>query len=345
MKLKPVIASYSGESYTRIKQYLDDPVLQVIASVAQGPQPEAQLSPQVLAELVEMHVLRQQDGQACLGTAVFLEDDIQRVVSAVTPLAQELARRIQAAGAAFQPAPAEVTCFLGGIIGYVQGLGRFTRQKEGGAAEWKTYPGKYERSKVDFDQICPAYETLGPDYLNKSVLPGESYTAVFIGPGGVNFESLNFPEGVPELKRGYASQVNRYLVDAYARLVAGEAHSQALQAAAEAAHLYRHGALHSAVITNATLQAYGEAVQAVMETTAAYMDSQLDVLDELLRSTTSGRQGVPPANMLMHLFRYIRKLAAQSLYAQGFLTDTIPQDGCLTVFYKNDVELIRQLLF
>jgi hypothetical protein len=36
-------------------------------------------------------------------------------------------------------------------------------------------------------------------------------------------------------------------------------------------------------------------------------------------------------------------VSARELYRYGFLTDTIPEEGTLTVFYENDVELIRQL--
>jgi hypothetical protein len=94
MKLKPVIASYSGESYSRMKQYLDENVLEIIARVAQSPQPSAEIPREVAAELVEMHVWTDQDGLVKLGTAVFLKNDIENILSTVTPLAQEFAGRI-----------------------------------------------------------------------------------------------------------------------------------------------------------------------------------------------------------------------------------------------------------
>jgi hypothetical protein len=344
MKLKPIIASYSGESYLKIKQYLDDPVLDVIACVARSPHPSAEIAPEVVAELVEMHVFVEQDGLVKLGTTVFLKNDIENILGTVTPLAQEFAQRILECGVAFRHTPAEVTIFLAGILGVVQGMGRHMSQKGIGSAEWKEYAGKYARSKVDFDELCDIYDTIGPDYLNKSVLPGENYTAVFIGPGGINFQSLNSAVDSPEASKIYASHLNRYLVDAYAGLVSGKIQNEALYAAAEAAHLYQQGKLRSAVITHATMQEYGDAVRAVMEAAASYWDGKLVILDELLRSTTSGKQGVPPGNMMMHLWRYVRKVTAKTLYDQGFFTDSIPQDGCLTVFYENDVELIRQLL-
>jgi hypothetical protein len=245
MVLKPVIASYSGESYARIKQCLDDPILDVIAQVARAPQPSAEIPREVAAELVEMHVFVVQDGLVRLNTAVFLKSDIKNILSTVSPLAKEFAQRILECGAAFRHAPAEVTSFLAGILGVVQGIGRHMSQKIIGSAEWKEYAGKYARSKVDFDELCDIYETIGPDYLNKTVLPGERYTAVFIGPGGINFQSLNFAVDSPELSKIYAGNLNRYLVDAYAELVAGKIQNEALYAAAEAAHLYQQDKLRS----------------------------------------------------------------------------------------------------
>jgi len=67
-------------------------------------------------------------------------------------------------------------------------------------------------------------------------------------------------------------------------------------------------------------------------------------LETLLRSTTPGQQGVPPANMLLNLWRYVRKLTAQALYANGFFTDDIPERGTLTVFYENEAALLKQFL-
>jgi hypothetical protein len=213
-----------------------------------------------------------------------------------------------------------------------------------GSEDWKQYTGKYARCKVDFDEICDVYQSIGPDYLNKTVLQGERYTAVFIGPGGINFQSLNFIEAPSDVAKTYARQLNCYLVDVYADLIDGRVHSDPLRAAAETAGLYREGKLRSAVITNSTFQEYGVVVQAIIEAAVSYWDAKMGILDELLRSTTSGRQGVPPGNMLMHLWRYVRRLTAKALYESGFFTDMIPRDGCLTVFYANDVALIRELL-
>jgi hypothetical protein len=343
LKLNPVIASYSGEAYARIKRYLTPDVLTVIARVAQSPLERDEVPGDVLSELVEMHVLAKENGRIRLETSVFLAEDIVRIVETVRPLADELARRVLACGAAFRGASPEVVAFLGGMIGLVQGLGRTLGQEHVGV-DWKNYPGKYGRSKVDFDQMCAAFDAVGPDYLNKTVLQGERYTAVFIGPGGNTFEGLLFDLNAPDLKRKFAGQLSRYLVDAYARLAGGEDAPEALRASAETANLYVQGKPRTAVITDATVQQYEGAIRALIDTAATYYADKLDVFETLLRSTTSGRQGAPPANMLLNFWRYVRKLTAQALYANGFFTDDIPERGTLTVFYENDAALLKLFL-
>jgi len=343
MRLKPVIASYSGDTFSSIRQYLDESVLHVIASIARSPRKSGEIAEDVLAELVEMHVLKEQDGLVVLDTSVFLRDDIKRILNTVTPIARGLAQQVLESGVEFKDAPPETTVFLGGIVGLVQGLGMNLKKKNIGV-DWRNYPGKYAQSKVDFDELCDVYDDIGADYLNKTVLQGERYTAVFIGPGGTTFHSLTHPMNGSEASRRYARYLNRYLVDAYAMLVKGEIQNQALRSSAQVANLFRQGSPRTSVITRETLQEYGDAVDTIMNIASSYYEGKLHILDELLRSTNPGKQGVPPANMMLNLWRYIRKITAKELYANGFFTDAIPQEGILTVFYENDVELVKRLL-
>jgi hypothetical protein len=343
VRLKPVIASYSGDTFSSISRYLDENVLEVIASVARSPSRRSEIASDVLAELVEMHVLKEQGGLVVLDTSVFLRDDIESILNTVTPLAKGLAERVLESGIVFKDAPPEVTIFLGGVIGIVQGPGMSLKQKNIGV-DWKNYPGKYAQSKVDFDELCDVYHDIGADYLTKSVLRGERYTAVFVGSGGTSFPTLTRLMNATEVGKCYAQHLNSYLVDAYAMLVKGEIQNDSLQLSAEAANLYREDKLRTSVITAETVQKYEAAVETIIDVASSYYEGELGILDELLRSTTPGRQGVPPANMLLNLWRYIRKLTAKELYAKGFFTDKIPEEGVLTVFYENDVELVKRLL-
>jgi hypothetical protein len=342
VRLQPVIASYSGNTFSSISQYLDGDVLEVIASIAYSPKNSDEIAGDMLAELVEMHVLKERDGLVVLNTSVFVREDIGSILSTVTPIARELSQRIHESGSAFKDAPPEITVFLGGIVGLVQGLGMTLKQKKIGV-DWKSYSGKYAQSKVDFDELCDVYDAIGPDYLNKTILRGERYTAVFIGPGGNNFRSLNNPMSASEASKRYARHLNRYLVDAYAMLVNGDIQNQSLRSSAEAANLFRQGKPRTSIIAHETVQKYGDAIETIIDIASSYYEGKLRTLDELLRSTTSGRQGVPSANMMLNLWRYIRKVTARELYANGFFTDTIPEEGILTVFYKNGVELVRRL--
>jgi len=58
VKLIPAIASYSGETAARMRRYLDDEALDVIAAVAVEPRAVEELDAGVLSELSAMHVLR-----------------------------------------------------------------------------------------------------------------------------------------------------------------------------------------------------------------------------------------------------------------------------------------------
>jgi len=343
MQLRPVLASYSGESYAAMRRYLTDAVLEIIASVARSPRHREEISPDVLAELVEMHVFRERGDQVVLETSVFFQEDIERIVDTVKPLAQELSGRILACGSGFRDTAPEVTLFLGGIIGVVQGPGASLKQNKIGV-EWWNYPGRYGRAKADFDELCEAYDALGPDLLNKTVLQGERYIAVFIGPGGDNLESLIYDPCLSERGRQYAAALNHYLPDLYAGLVKGEVESRSLHKAAEMAGLYDHGRSRTAVISSEMVERYEPAIRAIIETASAFYEDRLDQLDSLLRSTTPGRQGVPLANMALNLWRYIRKLTARELYAAGFFTDDLPARGTITVFYEHDIPLLKQLL-
>jgi len=106
------LAIHTNDAQTadlRIRHHLDEDTLVVVAQIAVAP-PEAPLrshevARKVLDEFVEMRVLRETDGVVTLNTAVFLRDDIERIVETVTPLGAELARLVCEHGLEFQDAP------------------------------------------------------------------------------------------------------------------------------------------------------------------------------------------------------------------------------------------------
>jgi hypothetical protein len=89
MTLKSSIASNSGDSYDNMAAYLTEDVLRVIGDIARSPQ-NTRIPPDILTELTEMHVLKDENGRIRLDTAAFLRDDIELITRTITPIAAEL---------------------------------------------------------------------------------------------------------------------------------------------------------------------------------------------------------------------------------------------------------------
>jgi hypothetical protein len=338
MQLVPVIASYSGASYRAIRAALTEPALSAVMRVAQGPLPSSALAPALIA----MGVLAQSDDVLSLNTAVFLEADIEAINEACLHFGAALAEQVQTVAGPLRDAPPATRNLVIGIGGISQSLGHLLRD-EGIADDWASRPGRYARAKVDFDEVCPAREALGPDLQTKTVLRGLRYTAVFIGPGG---QSYPIPEPAPERWPGegrYVAEVNAYLTDSLAALVAGERQDTSLQAVARAAGLLNDWGWDASVLTAEEAASYAPAMQEIGRITVSLHRNWLPRFTGLLQSTASGRQGVPPSRMMMHLWRYARRAVARELYAQGVFTDLVPKTGLITAFYENRVTEIDAL--
>ncbi len=343
VELRPVIASYSGRSYYAIREFLDGRALDVVARAAASPVEAGELDSGIRDELIEMHVLREQDGLVRLDTSVFLEDDIQKIAAAISQFSTELSALVIEAAAEMRNEPPAITNLLVGIIGIGQSLGRALRD-EGIAADWKSYGGKYGQSKVDFDEICEAYAALGQDLQNKTVLRGTRYTAVLIGPGGASYQISSSDTVSSGVTADYVWQINVFLTDAYAMLIAGELDNGALRSAAEQVGLFREGRPDTLVLTNDTIGRYMPVIDRVGRITHSYFREKLGPIRDLLRTTTCGRQGVPVENMMLNLWRYIRKGIAREMYARGFFTDRARENGVVTIFYENTVKVLAELL-
>jgi len=140
---------------------------------------------------------------------------------------------------------------------------------------------------------------------------GREYTAVLIGPGGDNFLTLARSAAGSEKRKRYLTGLNRYLADAYAELLAGELSNPDLMSAAEIAGLYTDGRPETPVITSETVRRYADTMNQITRAATAYYEQKLPDLQRLLAGTTPGRQGVSPDSMMMHLWRYIRKIMAR----------------------------------
>ena len=297
MVLRPVIASYSGRSYEAIKNSLDARALDLVARIAQTPLDPTQIDNEPLNDLIEMHVLAIRDGLIKLDTAVFLEEDIRIINVAVSVFSSELALLVADVAFPMQKEPPEITNLIVGIVGIGQTLAHVLRDK-GLVADWKNYGGKYAQSKVDFDEVCAAYTATGADLQNKTVLRGTRYTAVFIGPGGTSYPMT--PSLTTTAQGEYVQELNVFLTDAYAMLVSGELDNIALRSCAERVGLYRDGVPMTSVLTDHVMDRYLPVIDRLRDITFLYISSKLGEIESLLQSTRCGRQGVPPANMMLN---------------------------------------------
>jgi hypothetical protein len=343
MILKPVIASYSGESYSRIINTLTQDYLDVVAEITNSPADKSDINEEMLHELTEMHVLVEENNSVKLNTAVFLEEDIKRITTVASALGRDLAKKLIDVGTELMNASPEIRNFLGGIIGVGQGTSKFLREKSI-VVDWKNYTGKYAQSKVDFDEICDAYNSLGQDLQNKSVFRGERYTAVFIGPGGRNYLRLvNQIYSAKELNT-YRNELMKYLTDSYAMLVGGMLNSDSLKHTAEEVNLFKDGKPNTVLINNEVFQLYAPVIKKISDMSTQFYSDNLNLILECLRNTAAGRQGVPPENMMLNFWRYCRKVLAKELYESHFFTDQVPVLGSITVFYDNTIDELNELL-
>ncbi len=312
--------------------------MELIEAAARAGDGPPHISADTLDELEALHVLRDDGGRIRLTTGVFLQDDVERIIEAVGPKTEELAGGIASAGADLTYAGPELRVFLGGIIG-IEGPSRSAADTARQCA-----PGCYPQTKVDFIERCPAFTRLGPDVLNRSVIHGERYTAVFIGPTGHAFKTFTYEIKTGEASERYRRSLNRFLTDSYARLITGKLKNMDLLATAEATNLRRNGQWRSAVVSNEVYDTYQSAVHRIAATAADWYEDHLPAFRKLLAATASGRQGVPPPAMMMNLWRIVRMITARRLYAAGFFTDDIIREGTLTVFYANNVRPLRDAL-
>ncbi|MGE5223566.1 MAG: hypothetical protein ACM3PY_14105 [Omnitrophica WOR_2 bacterium] len=341
MKLRPIVAS-TGKSAGAVRQVLDERALEMVAQVAGAPAESTALYPALCAELIEMHVFREREGQIWLDTAVFLEEDIQKANRFAQEFGDALANLVIPAAEPLLCAPPIVRNFLVGIIAIGQSLHQ-TMKADGLAVDWLRYGGRYAGSKVDFEEVCEAAHLLEPDLHNKGMERGLRYTAFLIGPGGSGYYLK--PSEIAGLeKREYIFVLDRFLTDAYPLLLTGQLDHPDLREAAEKVGLVRDGQPEPVVITNQNIQPYLPALDQIAQIVKSFYYSKLDSIHNLLYATTSGRQGVPDRNMTMHLWRYLRRAICRAMYARSFFTDPLPETKLITVFFENDVEYLNQIL-
>jgi len=339
MKLKPSIASYNSNGL-KARKMLNKEYIDVITKIALEKTFMSEIEPIILKDLIEMHVLKDENGKVQLDTAVFLEDDIRKIQDLANDVGSGLAEVLVRKRTSLMEESPEIRNFLAAVISVTQGLSQYVYQNNLGS-EWKEYTGEFEKTKIDFDEECMIGNSIGEHLLKKSIVVGEKYTAVFIGPGGRSFGSA-FSSLLSSDEYGhYGNGILKYLTDSYGMLIEGESNNESLMNAAESVGIFLNGKPKNILITKDVYNKHSEAMNVIKELSSNYYASQMSKILEVLSETTSGKQGVNPDSMLMHFWRYFSRVLAKKLYEHEFLTDNVLIDGCITVFFKNDIEELR----
>ena len=336
MRLTPVVASYIGLQKS-IEALLSEDHNLMIGQLLHGKAVRADLNQGVLSDLLDMHVVAMEGDRVRLDTAVFLEDDIIQINGLASLLARGLAIKVLDVGSELAGASPQIRNFLGAIVGIGQGTHMFLKESSM-AVDWKKYTGRFASTKVDFDEVCSAQDTLGIDVQRKSVHRGELYTAVTIGLEGTTYLSYLAQVGTSQDTRAYRFELMKYMTDSYGLLLAGRIESASLRQSAEIVGLFANGEPQPILVDSDTYKKHAPVVKELTRITCQHYAGLTGCVIEALGNTRAGKQGVPVENMMMHFWRYCRRALAKELYCAGFLTDEVPEKGSIVVFYDNSIE-------
>ena len=338
MKLIESIATYTGESRRRMEQILNDDVKVMVAKIARNQEDASIIDSSILIELIEMDVFRYCDSKIKPNTAIFFEEDIKKLYTPIFAMGKDLADIVKNTGDELKNSSPNIRNFIGSIMGMGQGLHAALKNMNL-ATNWQNKTGKYEKSKVDFNQQCEAYNCFGEDLQIKRMHRGRTYTSVVIGPGNDDYCSYLWNVKKAVTTNGTLDFYNNlvtYLTDTIPLLVTGSIHDESLMKVAQISNI-DVGDITS-VISVEDAQKYQYIINKISKACKEYIISNMDYIQELLRSTIVGQQGVPPESMMMNFWRFLRRAVAINLYKNGFLNDKVPTNGTITIFYDNKID-------
>jgi len=338
MKLIESIATYTGESRRRMEQILNDDIKAMIAKIARNQEDASIIDSSILKELIEMDVFRYCDGKIKPNTAMFFEEDIEKFYTPIFAMGKDLADIVKHTGDELKNSSPNIRNFIGSIMGMGQGLHAALKNMNL-ATNWQNKTGKYEKSKVDFNQQCEAYDCFGEDLQIKRIHRGKIYTSVVIGPGNDDYCSYLWNAQKVVTNNGALDFYNNlvtYLTDTIPLLITVNIHDESLKKVAQISNIDISDI--TSVISVEDAQKYQYVINKISKACTEYIISNMDHIQELLMCTIVGKQGVPTESMMMNFWRYLRRAAAINLYQNGFLNDNVPTAGTITIFYDNNID-------
>lgn len=343
MKLIPTIASYNGGIRQKCVEYLTPEVLELIYTIALRQYTYSQEDDRILQELELMHVIKRQEKRVHLDTAVFLEDDQKYIKNKLEEYVIEMVEGIVDASQKLTHASSYKKNFIGGILGIQQGLGKLLKEK-GLIIDWQNYSGKYAQTKVDFNEDCKTYHDFGLDMQNKSVIQGNKYTAVIIGYDQSIYKKLVSTENLSPSTLMYMKEEGAEIIDLYPMQLQGKVYSKEIGKRIDEWLICHDIVPKDLLITGEDIHKYLSEMTRITEVVYGFWDRKTEEIRSILAITTSGKQGVSAENMMMNFWRFIRRLYSNRLYTLNYLTDPVPQNGAIVIFYENQCKIIKELL-
>ncbi|OGN95970.1 MAG: hypothetical protein A2Y89_00795 [Chloroflexi bacterium RBG_13_51_18] len=320
------------KSILRVEQLLTDEVKELVGRIASGAIDIRSVDPHVSDELCQARIARLEKGKMKIDTAVFLAEDLDNIHRQADKWGNDLAKRIMALDKSLPEMPPGCKRLLVGMNGIDQGT--FELLISGGYAfNHRAAGGRYAGAKVDFYEVCDAYDSFGPYLSGGYGFSGERFAVKIIGQDRGIYSYLN--AGITEAdddQYTFRTNVNKFLADALGELLLGKTNHPSLSAAAEAAGLIKMGKTLVPVITAAQAPAYSGVVKLTRNIIGDFLKDKVSEMDAFLKNTLPGKQGVTPDKLMVDLMRYVRMVTHKSLYDSGFYTDSLPEGGNITIY-------------
>jgi len=259
--------------------------------------------------------------------------------TAVVKWGRDLAQRIIALDVQLPEMQSGIKRLVIGMNGLDQGV--FELLISGGYAfDHRSTKGRYAGAKVDFYEVCDAYDRFGPYLSGGYGFRGDKYVVKIIGQDHAIYDYMNAGVSLNNDKlQVFQININKYLVDVLGGVLRGENSSLSLVAAAEAIGWMKSGKATVPVITKVESLVYSKVVKQVHKVIDEFLGDTSKQMNALLKDTTSGRQGVSPDKLIVDLMRYVRMATHRELYDSGFYNDTLPDGGNITIFRELDANI------
>jgi AraC-like DNA-binding protein len=322
----------SLKSILRVEQLLNDEVKKLVYRIVTETVKESSVDPHISNELGQARVARVEKGIIRIDTALFLEDDLEKIYVSAGRWGADLARRIIGLAQDLPEMTPECKRLLIGMNGIDRGT--FELLISGGYAfDHRSTGGRYAGAKIDFYEVCDAYDRFGPYLSGGYGFTGDRFAVRIIGQDRGIYDYLK--AGISEAdNEQYSFRINagKFLTDALGDLLSGGFSNPSLTAAAEAAGLMKRGNVLVPIITQAEAPVYSNVVKLVRDIIYEFLRETAPDMKKFLMSTLPGQQGVTPDKLMVDLMRYVRMVTHKTLYENKFYTDSLPRGGNITIF-------------